>query len=67
MGTISGVYDRVPVLYYCDKTRVHMFYFDSNTAVPLQCVALVFWKDFVWLTVPCDPNTIWINARFQIF
>ena len=24
-----------------------MFYFDSNTTVPLQCVALVFWKTYV--------------------
>jgi len=23
------------------------FYFDSNTTVPLQCVALVFWKAYV--------------------
>ena len=46
MGTISGVYDRVPVFYYRNKTRVQMFYFDSNTAVPLQCVALVFLKIF---------------------
>ena len=30
-----------------DKTRVHMFYFDSNTNVPLQCVALVFFLENV--------------------
>jgi len=24
-----------------------MFYFDSNTTVPLQCVALVVWKAYV--------------------
>jgi len=39
-----------------------MFYFDSNTTVPLQCVALVFWKG--WLTVPWDLNKI-ILARFN--
>jgi len=35
-----------------------MFYFDSNTTVPLQCVALLFGKYVVWLTVPWDPNKI---------
>ena len=34
--------ERVPIFYYRDKTRVHMFYFDSNTTVPLQCVAQLF-------------------------
>jgi len=23
-------------------------YFDSNTTVPLQCVALVVWKTYFW-------------------
>jgi len=30
-----------------NNTRVQIFYFDSNTTVPLQCVALVFWKAYV--------------------
>ena len=33
-----------PIFYYRDKTRVHMFYFDSNTTVSLQCAALVFFE-----------------------
>ena len=37
----------IPIIYFCDKTRVQMFYFDSNTTVPLQCAALVFWKVYV--------------------
>jgi len=38
-----------------------MLYFDSNTTVPLQYVALVFWKAYVdrvsvvWLTILWDP------------
>ena len=52
MGTSSGAYElnhecapeRVPMFHYRDKTRVHMFYFDSNTTVPLQCATLVFLK-----------------------
>ena len=44
-------------------TRVQMFYFDSNTTIPLQCAALVFlesvcWQDVVWLTFPWDSNKI---------
>ena len=40
-----------------------MFYFDSNTTVPLKYAALVFlesvcWQDVVWLTVLWDPNNI---------
>ena len=39
MGTSSGAYElRVRL----DKTRVKMFYFDSNTIVPLQCAAQLF-------------------------
>ena len=30
-----------------NNTRVQIFYFDSNTTVPLQCVALVVWKAYV--------------------
>ena len=29
-------------VYYRDKPRVQLFYFDSNTTVPLQCAALGF-------------------------
>ena len=39
--------ERVPMIYFHDKTRVQLFYFDSNTTVPLQCVTLVSWKAFV--------------------
>ena len=39
--------ERVPIFYYRVKTRVQMFYFDSNTTVSLQCVALVVWKAYV--------------------
>jgi len=50
MGTSSDAYEfnhecapeRVPIFYYRDKTRVQMFYFDSNTTVYLQCTPLVF-------------------------
>ena len=40
---------------------VQMFYFNSNTTVPLQCAALVLcdsicWQDVVWLTVRWDAN-----------
>ena len=34
----------VPITCYRDKTRVQMFYFDSNTIVPLHCAALGFWE-----------------------
>ena len=52
MGTSYGAYElnhecapeRVPIIYFRDKTRVQMFYFDSSMTVPLQCAALVFWK-----------------------
>ena len=44
MGTSSGVYD---LIYKGDKTRVHMFYFDSNTTAPLRCDALVVRKAHV--------------------
>ena len=37
------VRERVPILYYRDKTRIHMFYIDSNTTLRLQCDALVVW------------------------
>ena len=57
MGTSSGTYHRYELNPECDgtsdlitcnrtstynKTRVHMFYVDSNTTVPLKCVTLVF-------------------------
>ena len=50
MGTSSGAYElnrecapeRVPIIYFRDKSRVQMFYFDSTTTVPFQCVSLVF-------------------------
>jgi len=54
--------ERVPIVYYRDKTRVQVFYFDFNTTVPLQCATLgFFWErvcrqDVVSLTVPWDPN-----------
>ena len=42
-----------------NNIRVHMFYFDSNTTVPLQGVALVVcWQVVVWLTVSWDHNKI---------
>ena len=56
MGTSSVAYELnhdctslhapecVPIFYYHDKRRVQMFYFDSNTTVPLQCAAPVFWE-----------------------
>ena len=34
--------ERVPIIDFRDKTKVQMFYFDSNTTAPLQCDALVF-------------------------
>jgi len=47
-----------------------MFYFDSNTTVPLQCAAHFFdslcWQDVVWLTVACDHNTISSQALIQL-
>ena len=51
----------VPIIYFGDKTWVHMFYFDSNMTVPLHCAAQVCWEsvcwqDVVWLTVPWDLN-----------
>ena len=54
-----------------DRTRVHMCYFDSNTTVSLQCLALVCleslcWQGVVWLTVPWDPNKISMNV-FRYF
>ena len=30
-----------------NNIRVQFFYFDSNTTVPLKCVALVVWKAYV--------------------
>ena len=30
-----------------NNTRVQILYFDSNTTVPLKCVALVVWKAYV--------------------
>ena len=55
----THVPERVPI-FYRYKTQAQMFYFDSDTIVPLQRVALVFWKSYavVWLTVPWDPNNI---------
>ena len=55
MGTSSGAYElnhecalaRVPIIYFRDKTQVQMFYFHSNTTVPLQCAALVFLDAYV--------------------
>jgi len=35
------------MFYYRVNARIQMFYFDSNTTVPLQCVALVVWKAYV--------------------
>ena len=32
------------MFYYRVKTQVQMFYFDSNTFVPLKCPELAFWK-----------------------
>ena len=63
--------ERVPIIYYRDKTRVNMFYFDSNTTVPLHCAALVFlesvfWQDAVWLTVPWDPYTISLQSLIKL-
>ena len=34
--------ERVPIIYFRDKTRVQTFYFDSNTTVRLQGAALLF-------------------------
>jgi len=34
--------------YYRVNTRVQMFYFDSNTFVPLECPELAFWKADVY-------------------
>ena len=56
--TSSGAYElnhelqtpeRVPIFHYREKTRIQIFYFDSDTTVPLQCAALVcvFWKAHV--------------------
>jgi len=49
MGTSSGAYElnhectRTSThTLFRDKTRLDMFYFDSNTTVPVQCAALVF-------------------------
>ena len=39
---MSALAERVPICYYRDKPRVQMFYFDSNTTVPLKYDALVF-------------------------
>ena len=55
MATSSGVYElnhecppeRLPIIYSRGKTRVHRFYFDSSTTVPLQCAALVFLDAYV--------------------
>ena len=53
MGTSLGAYElnhkslapeRVPMFYYCVNTQVQMFYFDSNTFVPLECPELAIWK-----------------------
>ena len=62
---------------YRDKTRVHMFDFDSKTTVPLQCDALVFLnKAFVdrmsfgyRISDAYETNsvTVSINERVQIF
>ena len=57
---------RVPIIYFRNKTRVYMFYSDSNTTVPPRCAALLFfnrgrsvcWQYVVWLTVSRDPNKI---------
>jgi len=35
------------MFYLRHKTRVQLVYFDYNTMVPLQCVALVIWKVYV--------------------
>ena len=56
MGTSLGAYElnhecapeRVPIFYYRDKTQVQMFYFDSNTTIPLQCAALVVFFTHNW-------------------
>ena len=36
--------ERVSMVYYRVKPRVQMFYFDSNTFVPLKCDALALCK-----------------------
>jgi len=35
------------MVYYRINTRVHMFYFESNTFVPLKCTEPAFWKAVV--------------------
>jgi len=35
------------MFYYRVNTRVQMFYFDSNTFVPLKCPELAFCKAYV--------------------
>jgi len=44
MNSITSAPERVPIFYFCAKTRVQMFYFDFKTTIPLQCAALVFGK-----------------------
>ena len=54
--------ERVPIIYFRDKTRLQMFYFDFNTTVSLKCAALAFLESVyvdnlcLLFTVPWDPN-----------
>ena len=54
--------ERVPIIYYRDKTRVQMFYFDSNDRTSpmccISCLESLCWRDVIRLTVPWDPNKI---------
>ena len=59
------------MFYNRDKTRVQLFYFDSNTTLPRQCAALVFLEsvcllDVVWLTVPWDTNNISFQTLIKL-
>ena len=76
------ILNRVRLIYFRYKSRVQMFYFDSNTTVPLH---LYFWKAYVvgmssgrlFPRIPItfhfrrllneQRNNVWINTRFQIF
>ena len=64
----------VPIFYHRDKTRVHMFYFDSNTCVPLKCPELALWKadvdrmmfDRLFLWPPLVKNTHLVFLTFYV-
>jgi len=66
------------MFYYRVNTRVHMFYFNSNTFVPLKCPELAFWKGDVdrmtfgrlfLLFPPSVKNThlVFLTFYFHIF